>query len=196
MLARVRNVPEGTARSDSQRAALGCGSLAFPTTPVHANSISFPGVATTARRAVKNGNAILVRPLKRRVGALAYAEERQAVRGGTVGDPYDVGPNAVRHPLRPVFRWWFTRALKRQCANACAAAYVTERALQRRYPPAPHAFTTHYSSIDLPDTAFVEAPRTTVTNGSVRLILIGTLAQLYKAPMSSLMLWVPVCAKG
>ena len=100
-----------------------------------------------------------------------------------VGDPYDVfGPNAVRHPLRPVFRWWFTRALKRQCANACAAAYVTERALQHRYPPAPHAFATHYSSIDLPDAAFVEAPRKTVTNGSARLILIGTLAQLYKAP--------------
>ena len=81
-----------------------------------------------------------------------------------------------------MFRWWFTRALKRQCANACAAAYVTERALQHRYPPAPHAFTTHYSSIDLPDAAFVEAPRKTVTNGSARLILIGTLAQLYKAP--------------
>ena len=31
-------------------------------------------------------------------------------------------------------------------------------------------------------TGFVEAPRTTVPSGSFRLILVGTLAQLYKAP--------------
>jgi glycosyltransferase involved in cell wall biosynthesis len=72
--------------------------------------------------------------------------------------------------------------LRWECARACAAAYVTERALQRRYPPSPRAFTTHYSSIDLPGTAFVKAPRTTVPKGAVRLILVGTLAQLYKAP--------------
>src|SRR4029077_15077047 len=140
---------------------------------------------TTTRKAVKNGNAVLLRPPDETAGWVLWHMRKSgrpyAVE--VVGDPYDVfGPNSGRHPLRPVFRWLFTRALKRQCANACAAAYVTEHALQRRYPPAPHAFTTHYSSIELPDTAFVEAPRRTVPNGSARLILVGTLVQLYKAP--------------
>src|SRR5438067_5684024 len=100
-----------------------------------------------------------------------------------VADPYDVlGPNAIRHPLRPVFRWWFTRALKRHCANACAAAYVTERALQRRYPPGPNALVTHYSDIELPESAFACAPRRPRQNGTARIIFVGTLAQLYKAP--------------
>jgi hypothetical protein len=31
--------------------------------------------------------------------------------------------------------------------------------LRQRYPPAPGAFVTHYSSIDLPDEAFVDRPR-------------------------------------
>ena len=100
-----------------------------------------------------------------------------------VGDPYDVfGPNSVRHPLRPVFRWWFTRALKRQCLRACAATYVTERALQQRYPPAPNAFVTHYSDIELPESAFASAPRRPRQNGRARIIFVGTLAELYKAP--------------
>jgi glycosyltransferase involved in cell wall biosynthesis len=141
-------------------------------------------VAAIARKAVSNGSAILLRPDETarwvlwhmRKSGRPYAVE-------VVGDPYDVfGPNSVRHPLRPVFRWLFTRALKRQCANACAAAYVTEHALQRRYPPAPHAFTTHYSSIELPESAFVSAPRARRQNARARIIFVGTLAQLYKAP--------------
>src|SRR6185295_745777 len=32
-----------------------------------------------------------------------------------VADPYDTfAPGSVRHPLRPLFRWWFTRQLRRQ----------------------------------------------------------------------------------
>ncbi len=101
-----------------------------------------------------------------------------------VGDPYDVfAPGVVAHPLRPFFRWWFSRMLRRQCRNACSAAYVTRSTLQRRYPPAPGAFSTHYSSIDLPTSAFVESPRGGITPGRLpTLILVGSLAQLYKGP--------------
>jgi len=101
-----------------------------------------------------------------------------------VADPYDsFAPGSVRHPLRPFFRWWFPRQLQQQCAGACAAAYVTEHALQHRYPPAPDAFSTHYSSIELPDSALLAAPRR--FNREVRtftLITVATLAQMYKAP--------------
>lgn len=100
-----------------------------------------------------------------------------------VGDPYDVfAPGAVRHPLRPFFRWSFARSLRAQCAGACAAAYVTREALQRRYPPAPGAFTTHYSSVELPDAAFAPAARAPRAAGPFTVVTVGSLAQLYKAP--------------
>ncbi len=123
-----------------------------------------------------------------------------------VGDPYDVfAPGAVVHPLRPFFRWWFPRQLRRQCVCACAAAYVTEQALQRRYPPGRRSFATHYSSVELPkdsflpcegrvysthfsdvelsELAFAPPSRPTRQNDClIRLIFVGTLEQLYKAP--------------
>lgn len=101
-----------------------------------------------------------------------------------VGDPYDVfAPGAIKHPLRPIFRKWFSRSLCRLCQQATALAYVTEYSLQRRYPPSPGAFNTHYSSIYLDPSAFVEKPRTTWTKDRpYELICVGTLAQLYKAP--------------
>ncbi|MGA7498844.1 MAG: glycosyltransferase family 4 protein, partial [Isosphaeraceae bacterium] len=123
-----------------------------------------------------------------------------------VGDPYDVfAPGAVVHPLRPFFRWWFSRQLRRQCAGACGAAYVTEWYLQRRYPPGGTAFATHFSSLEMPETAFcaragkalsthfsdVELSENAFTRfyrlprraeSSVRLISVGSLEQMYKAP--------------
>lgn len=101
-----------------------------------------------------------------------------------IGDPYDsFAPGAVKHPLRPFFRWWFPRQLRRQCAAACAAAYVTEHILQHRYPPALGAFSTHFSSIVLPDAALAPAPRSLQPERrKFTLIIVGTLAQLYKAP--------------
>lgn len=100
-----------------------------------------------------------------------------------VGDPYDVfASGSVKHPLRPVFQWWFPRDLKRQCAGACASAYVTEYALQDRYPPAAGTFSTHYSSIDLPDSAFIDIPRSFKSPNPIHLITVGTLDQYYKAP--------------
>lgn len=100
-----------------------------------------------------------------------------------VGDPFDsFSANAVKHPLRRFFRWMFVRNLRNLCQRACGVSYVTQHALQRRYPPAPDAFSTHYSSIDLPASSFVIAPRTGPISSPARLLLVGTLAGLYKAP--------------
>ena len=100
-----------------------------------------------------------------------------------VGDPYDVfAPGAVRHLLRPYFRWSFTRRLRALCTGASAAAYVTAGTLQRRYAPAPDAFITHYSSVELTDAAFTTTPRPIRQTGPFTLVMVGSLAQLYKAP--------------
>ena len=133
--------------------------------------------------------AAVMGPLLRRMGR-PYGVE-------VVGDPYDVfAPGAVKHPMRPFFRWWFSRQLRRQCAGACAAAYVTEHTLQLRYPPAKGSFSTHYSSIELPDVACVPQSRPVRHSASpFRLVTVGSLAQLYKAP-DVLIDAVGVCVRG
>ena len=122
-----------------------------------------------------------------------------------VGDPWDVfAPGVVRHPLRPFLRRHFSRQMRRQCANAIALGYVTERALQRRYPPAPAAFSVHDSSIELPSSEFgggrgvfathysdVELAADIFEDGRRRptsgprpptVVFVGAVDQLYKAP--------------
>lgn len=121
-----------------------------------------------------------------------------------VGDPMEAfSPGAIRHALRPVFRAVATRSLKQQCARASAVSYVTEFSLQRRYPAGrdrlsiavsdaelsslffadtPRTFVTHASSTDLDDTAFAESPKLHKATSRPRIVFIGSLEQMYKAP--------------
>ncbi|HIK03580.1 MAG TPA: glycosyltransferase family 4 protein [Trichormus sp. M33_DOE_039] len=143
-------------------------------------------VEQTVKNAFVFGDAIIMRVSSQIANHLQPILDQHHYPYGVevVADPYDVfAPNSVKHPLRPVFRLWFPRQLRRQCAGACAAAYVTEKALQHRYPPAKNAFSTHYSSVDLPDEVFVSAPRIPKQEiHTFTIISVGTLAQLYKAP--------------
>jgi len=99
-----------------------------------------------------------------------------------VGDPWDVfSPGTTSNPARPLFRRWFARSLRNQCSQACAAAYVTKQALQRRYPPKSDALTTHYSSIQLTRNQLATSPRCACLPGStIRLVTVGTMDLMYK----------------
>jgi glycosyltransferase involved in cell wall biosynthesis len=145
----------------------------------------FASVAAATARAVQNSHAVILR-VPSQVGSCVERHLRKIGRPyavEVVTDSYDVfAPGGVRHPLRPLFRWWSPRRLRSQCAAACAAAYVTEHALQRRYPASKEAFTTHYSDVELPPSAFVNVSRISMPNGAAKLIFVGSLAQLYKAP--------------
>lgn len=101
-----------------------------------------------------------------------------------VGDPYDAyAPGTTTHPLRPLFRRWFTYRLRKQVAGAVAAAYVTRDVLQQRFPARSDAPITHYSSVELPADAFVERPRPLAPRtGPLRIITVGSLENLYKGP--------------
>jgi glycosyltransferase involved in cell wall biosynthesis len=142
-------------------------------------------IASATAKAVQGDDAVVLRV----PGQISVCLERLLRKEGRpygvedVGDPYDTfAPKAVRHRLRPLFRLWFPGILRRQCKAACAAAYITEYALQRRYPPGPQAFATHCSDVQLSPETFVNAPRIGMPNGAARLIFVGSLAQLYKAP--------------
>jgi len=133
-----------------------------------------PGDAVFFRDGTVLSDALL--PKLRELG-YPYAVE-------VVSDPWELySPGAMHHPLRPFFRRWFAHRLRVQCEGAGAAAYVTESALQHRYPPGPGAYSTGCSDVDLPREAFVDFSRSQRKPGmATTLIMIGTLEQLDQAP--------------
>jgi glycosyltransferase involved in cell wall biosynthesis len=156
-------------------------------------------VKAAVRSAVRPTDAVILRVASQLAAVMGSLLRRMGHPYGVevVGDPYDVfAPGAVKHPLRPFFRWWFPHQLRRQCAGACAAAYVTEHTLQLRYPPANGSFSTHYSSIELPNMACVPQSRPIRhSECPFRLVTVGSLAQLYKAP-EVLIDAIGICTRG
>jgi len=186
VLARVRDVPTVP---DDWRQATGPG-VCFAPIPHYLGPRQYlqrvRQVRRAARHAVRPHEAIILR-LGSPIAAMidpALRREGHPYGVEVVGDPYDVfAPGAVDHPLRPFFRWWFPRQMRRQCAGAGAAAYVTEHTLQRRYPAAPGVLSTSYSSVELPEAAFTPTSRPArLDQNAWTLVTVGSLAQLYKAP--------------
>jgi glycosyltransferase involved in cell wall biosynthesis len=113
-----------------------------------------------------------------------------------VGDPYDAfGPEGIQHPLRRLFRWWYSRELRSFCENAACSLYVTREALQRRYPPGKDAGperSVGVADVELSDTAYLNggdepdhealARRRRLQDDGrpLRLICVGMMEQLYK----------------
>ena len=185
VVARIRKVPSV---SPMWQRADGEG-VSFAPVPHYIGPWQYLLKAQQVKRAARNAFGVNDAVIFRVSSQIAQCIEPVLRRSGypygveVVADPYDVfAPGSVRHPLRPFFRWLSPRMLKSMCARACAAAYVTEYALQRRYPPAPNAYSTHYSSIELHDIAFVTVPRSPRQERvTFTLICVGTLGQLYKA---------------
>jgi glycosyltransferase involved in cell wall biosynthesis len=140
-------------------------------------------VQRAARAAIGDGSALILR-VPGQLANVIEPELRRVKRPYSVevvGDPFaSYSPGAMRHPLRPILRSWFDIRLRAQCRHAAAAAYVTEYALQQRYPSGPGAFVTHYSSVDLPEEAFSAQPRVFSSQGPVRLIAVASLQYPYK----------------
>ena len=142
-----------------------------------------PQALTAAAKAFSPGDAVILRGGSPSLCLEPFLALRRHPYGlEVVGDPFDVfAPGSVRHRLAGLARWWSCRTLERRVGTACAVAYVTEHHLQRRYPPNPLAFTTHYSSADLPDEAFASAPRHyQERSSSFRLVAVGSMEQRYK----------------
>lgn len=188
VLARIRSVeqPSGQARrADGPN-------VTFVPVPYYVGPWQYAWRAAAVRRAVRlafcPGEALILRvpstfntPLWRAACAAAYPYGVQVV-----GDPHDVfAPGVVRSFVRPFVRASMTRNLRRMCRSAAAAMYVTSRTLQERYPSAPGVFHVGCSSIELGNEAYVHETRSAAAPAPgqpVRMVLVGTLEQLYKGP--------------
>jgi glycosyltransferase involved in cell wall biosynthesis len=183
-LAVVARVRPGNDQSESHLAS--GPNVTFVPLPDYVGPWQYLQRHLTVRARVKTAvgrNATILRA----PGMVANLVWRQLIKQGQPyaievrGDPFDVfAPEGVRHVFRPFFRWWFSRQLRQQCRGARAAAYVTEQHLQMRYPPSPEAWVAHYSSVELPNNAFVAHSRPVCRPEVTTLISVASLAQLYK----------------
>ena len=142
-----------------------------------------PQALIAASKAFSPGDAVILRGGSSSLCLEPFLALRRHPYGlEVVGDPSDVfAPGNVQHGLSGLVRWWSCLELRRRATDACAVAYVTECHLQRRYPPHPRAFTTHYSSADLTEAAYAAAPRRyETTKGPLRLVAVGSMEQRYK----------------
>jgi glycosyltransferase involved in cell wall biosynthesis len=154
-------------------------------------------VYSTITRAVTQNDAVIMRGASVLSACLEFSFSQGRPFGvEVIGDPYDVfAPGCIEHPLRPALRWALTETLKRQCGKACAVAYVTNSFLQQRYPGSSTAFTTSYSSVELPEEVFVKAPRSFKFKSPANVLTIGSLEQMYKG-FDVLIEAVAICRRG
>lgn len=100
-----------------------------------------------------------------------------------VGDPEDVfSKGALKHPLRPLIRKLSTANLKKVVKGCSAALYVTEHALQKKYPALNAYFITGASDVMLKENELLDKPKLKREKEPYQIISIGTLDQMYKAP--------------
>lgn len=104
-----------------------------------------------------------------------------------VGDPEEalsktaLGGNVIA----PLYQYFGIKDLKRNVGGAQAALYVTNHTLQKKYPVQDGVFTTSASNVILNDEHFAPkgpAVRKDWNGAALKMLAVGTLAQLYKAP--------------
>jgi glycosyltransferase involved in cell wall biosynthesis len=111
--------------------------------------------------------AVAAAVLRRRYAAEVVGDPAQVLESGVLGVPGRAAGGLVRAAMR-----WAVR-------RAVAVRYVTERTLQRAYPPAGGAPTAVVSNVRLDPGSFVAAPRTSPPAG-LRVVTVGSQEQLYK----------------
>lgn len=184
VVARVRDVPH--VPSDWQRVD-GEGVSCFPI-PYYIGPWQYLLKAWAVQQAAQNSVGPMDAVIFRVPGRIASCIQPMLVQTGhpyaveVVGDPYDVfAPGSIKSPLQPFLRWYFPPRLRELCFKACAASYVTAEALQKRYP-CPN-FSVSASTVQLTEESFVSQPRSyQEKTDPFTLIIVGTMAELYKAP--------------
>ena len=218
VLARVRPTSRP---GDHEKRADGPG-IKFISIPYYLGPVQYSLKWLSVRRAVRKAigpEDVVIMRVPSQVGndLFPVLQAQQRPFGvEVVGDPWDVfARGVVDHPLRPLLRRYLSCQLKQQCAHACAAAYVTKWMLQKRYPTGANAITvavsdvelhsatedglpgfvpTSHSRAELSGASCLSRPRGTTRRGDYRLVLVGSLEQLYKGVDMALAA-VGICAR-
>jgi glycosyltransferase involved in cell wall biosynthesis len=157
---------------------------------------SLPKLKALVRQAVLESDAYLLRVpgLVSRMAWLEINRLRRPYAVQVVGDPWDaLGPGTVPGIFRPVLRSAAVRDLKKMCTGAVAVHYVTQTALQKRYPAGIASYAVGFSDASMGD-SFVTHPTIEdrcrrIEEGiaqdgrrtrKLRLGFIGSMSQMYK----------------
>jgi glycosyltransferase involved in cell wall biosynthesis len=157
---------------------------------------TIPRLRSLIRTAVAACDAYILR-VPGAVSRIAYQEIRRMCRPyalEVLGDPRDsLGPGAWSNPFRSVFRAAACHELKALCREAVAINYVTEVALQERYPAGRGSYSAGVTDA-MVEAAFASEEnlgnrihrieRSPWVTGSLplRIGFVGSLARLYKGP--------------
>jgi glycosyltransferase involved in cell wall biosynthesis len=135
------------------------------------------------KKHLTNNSSVICR-IPGRIGAIAINQLEKLNKPygiEVVGDPYDVLSNgATNNRLAPLIRFFSFTSLKKIAFKAPAALYVTKSKLQERYPC--NNFSVGVSDVIMQDSSFIQKPKKNKNNTTIKIISVGTLDQLYKAP--------------
>lgn len=176
VFARIQDVSVASANARLADSA----NIVFVSAPFYRGSIQFVRRYGSIHRslvsALQTSEAVLLRS-----GLLAICAggilrcKRHPYGVEMIGDPYDgFAPHMFRHPLRPFFRVWFTRQFQILCRNAATVIYVTEYALQKRYPAKSLARATACSDVNMKECAYASQARGYVRSIQT-LLAVGTM---------------------
>lgn len=145
-----------------------------------------------AKKAVEQADAFILRVPGPVASLLWHQLKNRGIPYGieVVGDLWDsLSVLSVRSILTPIATYQMARNQKKQCCGAIAAAYVSEHYIQRRHFPG--GWSTHYSSVELPNEAIVDEDKLRERFASLsdavsgqrpfRICHVGSMSALYKA---------------
>lgn len=150
---------------------------------------------------IKPGNAYICR-VPGLIGSIAATcLKRKCIPYGVeiVGDPWDaLSPRGFKSRFARAFQLIGSLQLKRIAYNASSALYVTNYMLQQKYPVKKGVFTVGASNVVLKDNCYSSQPHSVSYSDTtkIKMLAIGSLEQMYKAPDIVLQALALVKAKG
>lgn len=178
-------------RHDVEKANLASGDkVAFIDLPYYIGPVEYIKIRRKIEKKLREilvlGHAYICR-VPGQIGGMAVAIlARRGIPFGVevVGDPWDVfAPGSIKHVLRLWFRYNGRKMLRQVVKKASVVLYVTNKKLQARYPVREGVFQIGVSDVKVNAATVPITYHILPIKPSVfKLISVGSLEQMYKAP--------------
>lgn len=137
------------------------------------------------KSSIKSGPAYICR-LPGTIGKIAVKhlkEKNIPYAVEVVGDPKDSLSYKATHKIIPaILSYYSARELKRCVSDSAAALYVTNETLQKRYPVKSDCFSIGVSDVMIDSRLTIQEVKPFPQTGTVKIISMGSLEQMYKSP--------------